>query len=92
MSEDLADSLRSRSHRQWRRLVAGTLMLVLMCCLVLASWAFGHSAGEREAEAERLRAQQAELDWHDAHPDPTEPILPDHSSYLGQLSQEVAQP
>lgn len=68
-------------------------MTVLLCCAVLAaSWVLGHGAGERQAEAERLRAQQAELDWHDAHPDPTEPILPDYSHYLGELSEELARP
>lgn len=90
MSEDPPESPQPRPRRQALLLVTVALMTLLGCGVVLASFVLGHGAGERQAETERLGAQQVELDWHDAHPDPTEPVLPDYSGYLGQLSEEVA--
>ncbi|GIG21745.1 hypothetical protein Cch01nite_24690 [Cellulomonas chitinilytica] len=72
--------------------VLGLAALGVCAFVILNSWTNGWAAGQEDADHELERAQIAEQQWHQAHPDPTEPVLPDYAEYFSQVADEVAAP
>jgi len=56
------------------------------------SWTSGWDAGQENARHEFERASTAEQRWHQAHPDPTKPVLPSYAGYFNQVAGELAAP
>jgi hypothetical protein len=82
--DEFAKSVPTARRRIWQ---AGIAALLITGCVAVvgAGWVLGVRAGREQASSDRERAAQVEKAWHVAHPDPTEPVLPDYSTYLDRV-------